>query len=130
MQRILECIRPGESHCGGLGLVVAVIGAFAVGGCALAGSWRAGDAISLDDGTVSAISAITLSMDGRFTATETRDGAVVTSTGHYRWNGWELNLSTDGEEARTIPCRVDWRGSILIRGEDSGDGWIVLRRCE
>lgn len=130
MQRILESIRPGQSHRLGLGLMAVVIGAFAAGGCTLVGSWRTMDAMSLDAKPGSGLSAITLAMDGRFTATETRDGAVVTSTGQYRWNGWSLKLMPDGEEARTIPCRADWRGSLLIRGEASGDGWIVLRRCK
>lgn len=67
------------------------------------------------------VESLTLSTDGRFTATGWRNGSPVTRTGTYRWNGSTLRLETAEGGPVEFGGRRRSDGSLLLvdRSSDS-----------
>lgn len=94
-----------------------LLGLSLVGGCTLAGTWRAVDIDPPD-----AIGVIrTMTFDGqRFTAT-TEDGTKLrTTTGAFEWNGSRLTLRTSGGPARVFSGRKSGGKLTLVDKRPDG----------
>ena len=94
-----------------------LLGLSLVGGCTLAGTWRAVD-IDPPDAT-GVIRSMTFD-DQRYTAT-TEDGTKLrTTTGAFGWNGSRLTLRTAGGPARVFSGRKG--GGKLTLVDERPDG--------
>ena len=104
---------------------LALLGLSLVGGCTLAGTWRAVDIDPPD-----AIGVIrTMTFDGqRFTAT-TEDGAKLrTTTGAFEWNGSRLTLRTSGGPARVFSGRKSGGKLTLLDKRPDGPVRTTLEK--
>ncbi len=81
-------------------------------GCNISGTWQAID-VSPDD-AMFPLTKMTFDAQGRYTATESTDGQIRTSTGSYTWNGLALKLEPTGGEPRSYPGRTRFDGALVL----------------
>lgn len=83
-------------------------------GCSLAGTWKTVE-VKPDTGRGIPFSMITFDESNMlYTASETRDGRTVTSTGVYRWNNRTLTLTPEGHPPRKYKGFLWWGKTLKL----------------
>lgn len=81
-------------------------------GCSIAGSWKTVETTPRE--RTFPVDVLTLTSDGRFTATGWRNGEPGTRTGTYRWSGSTLRLEMDDGTTVQFAGRRRTDGSLLL----------------
>lgn len=97
-------------------VLVTLICAATAGGCSIAGSWRT---IAVDPpGAPFPVDRVTFDRGNSYTATGSREGEIRTSTGHYRWNWFKLDIMEPGRLPRTYSARRRLDGTLMLTYEE------------
>ncbi len=95
-----------------LSVLTALACASAIGGCSIAGSWRA-TAIT-PPGAPFPVEHVTFDRDSHYTASWEQDGRRCTSTGSYRFDGFSLEILQPGSLPRVYDARLRLDGKLVL----------------